>query len=91
MTSHMPTAAFPATRLRRNRLTDWRRRLVRQHELCVNDLILAIVVHDGVEARIPVISMPGVFRYSRSEAVKVAIEAEALGIPMIAVFPFNSI
>jgi porphobilinogen synthase len=88
MTNHLPTAAFPTTRLRRNRLTDWRRRLTRQHTLGVDDLILAMVVHDGDEARIPVASMPGTFRYSRSEAVKVAVEAQALGIPMIAVFPF---
>jgi porphobilinogen synthase len=88
MTSHLPTAAFPNTRMRRNRLTDWRRRLTRQHELSVNDLILAMVVHDGDEARLHVASMPGTFRYSRAEAVNVATEAQALGIPMIAVFPF---
>jgi porphobilinogen synthase len=88
MTTHLPQATFPATRMRRNRLTDWRRRLTRQHELSVNDLILAMVVHDGVEPRIPVVSMPGTFRYSRTEAVKVALEAQDLGIPLIAVFPF---
>jgi porphobilinogen synthase len=88
MTTHLPQAAFPTTRMRRNRLTDWRRRLTRQNELSVNDLILAMVVHDGEEARIPVASMPGTFRYSRSEAVKVALEAQSLGIPLIAVFPF---
>jgi porphobilinogen synthase len=74
--------------MRRNRLTDWRRRLTRETQLSVNDLILAMVVHDGTESRIPVASMPGTFRYSRTEAVAVAQEAESLGIPMIAVFPF---
>jgi porphobilinogen synthase len=88
MTSHLPKASFPTTRMRRNRLTDWRRRLTRQHELSVNDLILAMVVHDGTQPRIPVASMPGTFRYSRSEAVKVALEAQELGIALIAVFPF---
>lgn len=88
MTTHLPQAAFPATRMRRNRLTDWRRRLTRETQLSVNDLILAMVVHDGTESRIPVASMPGTFRYSRTEAVAVAQEAESLGIPMIAVFPF---
>jgi porphobilinogen synthase len=47
-----------------------------------------MVVHDGTEARLPVASMPGTFRYSRTEAVKVALEAQALGIAMIAVFPY---
>lgn len=88
MTTHLPPAAFPATRMRRNRLTDWRRRLTRETQLSVNDLILAMVVHDGTESRIPVASMPGTFRYSRTEAVAVAHEAQSLGIPMIAVFPF---
>jgi porphobilinogen synthase len=88
MTAYLPQAAFPSTRLRRNRLTDWRRRLTRENELSVNDLILAMVVHDGEEPRIPVASMPGTFRYSRAEAVKVALEAQSLGIPLIAVFPF---
>ena len=88
MTKHLPHAAFPATRMRRNRLTDWRRRLTRETKLSTDDLILAMVVHDGKEARIPVASMPGTFRYSRTEAVAVAEEAQALGIPMIAVFPF---
>jgi porphobilinogen synthase len=88
MTVHLPQAAYPATRLRRNRLSDWRRRLTRQHDLSVNDLILAMIVHDGHEARIPVASMPGVYRYSRTQAVKIALEAQDLGIPLIAVFPF---
>jgi porphobilinogen synthase len=88
MTQHLPHSAFPATRMRRNRLNDWRRRLTRETKLSTDDLILAMVVHDGQEARIPVASMPGTFRYSRTEAVRVAVEAQALGIPMIAVFPF---
>jgi porphobilinogen synthase len=88
MPTTLPSAAYPTTRMRRNRLTDWRRRLTRQSELNVNDLIFAMVIHDGAEARIPVASMPGTFRYSRTEAVKVALEAQALGIPLLAIFPF---
>jgi porphobilinogen synthase len=88
MASHLPHASYPATRMRRNRLSDWRRRLTRETQLSVNDLIFAMVIHDGPEPRIPVASMPGTFRYSRSEAIVVAREAEALGIPLIAVFPF---
>jgi porphobilinogen synthase len=45
------------------------------------------VVHDGEEARIPVASMPGVDRLSVAEAARAAVEARALGIPAIAVFP----
>jgi porphobilinogen synthase len=74
--------------MRRNRLTDWRRRLTRQNSLSVDDLILALVVHDGTQARIPVASMPGTFRCSRDEAGRIASQAQDLGIPLIAVFPF---
>jgi len=46
-----------------------------------------MVVHDGVEDRIPVAAMPGVERLSVREAAKAAVRARALGIPAIAVFP----
>ena len=32
-------ASFPLTRMRRNRLKDWSRRLIKEHTLTVNDLI----------------------------------------------------
>jgi porphobilinogen synthase len=87
MTNFLPPASFPATRLRRNRRTDWQRRLTQETAVSVNDLILAMVVHDGEEAEIPVASMPGSSRYSIARAAEIAVEAQALGIPMIAVFP----
>jgi porphobilinogen synthase len=87
MTPHLPFSPFPGTRLRRNRRTDWQRRLTRETTLSVNDLILAMVVHDGSEPEIPVASMPGSKRYSVARAAEVAAEAASLGIPMIAVFP----
>ncbi|MCU0881265.1 MAG: porphobilinogen synthase [Hyphomonadaceae bacterium] len=87
MTAYLPPARFPATRLRRNRATDWQRRLTRETTLSVNDLILAMVVHDGAEPEIPVASMPGSLRYNVARAAEVAAEAQSLGIPMIAVFP----
>ncbi len=84
--THAPLAAYPALRLRRLRQSDWTRRLVRESALTPADLIWSMVVHDG-EGRVPVASMPGVERLSVSEAVKAAVEARALGIPAIAVFP----
>ena len=38
----MPTPSFPATRMRRNRRTDWSRRLVAENVLSANDLIWPI-------------------------------------------------
>jgi porphobilinogen synthase len=79
-------APYPALRLRRLRQADWTRRLVRETVPTPNDLIWSMVVHDG-EGRVPVAAMPGVERLSVSEAAKAAVEARALGIPAIAIFP----
>ena len=74
--------------MRRNRRTDWSRRLISENHLSVNDLIWPIFVHeaDGIE---PIATMPGVNRLSIPEAVKAAKEAQALGIPAMALFPFS--
>ena len=82
-----PLAAYPALRLRRLRQADWIRRLVRETTLQPSDLIWSMVLHEG-EGRVPVGSMPGVERFSVAEAAKAALEARALGVPAIAVFPF---
>ena len=80
-------SAYPALRMRRLRQADWIRRLVRETTLQPADLIWSMVVHEG-EGRIPVAAMPGVERLSVAEAAKAAVEARALGIPAIAVFPY---
>ena len=41
------TVKYPNLRLRRNRKTDWSRRLVQENNLSVNDLILPIFINDG--------------------------------------------
>ena len=83
--THQPS--FPRTRLRRNRATDWSRRLVREHTLTVDDLIWPAFVQEGDGPDTPIASMPGVCRYSMESLVAAAKDAEALGIPAIAVFP----
>jgi porphobilinogen synthase len=74
-------------RPRRNRKADWSRRLVREHELMVNDLIWPLFLMDGTSRREPVGSMPGVERLTIDEAVREAERAAALRIPALAVFP----
>jgi porphobilinogen synthase len=86
--SKAPLAPYPALRPRRLRQADWIRRLVRETTLQPSDLIWSLVVHDGAQARIPVASMPDVDRLSVAEAAKAAVQARALGIPAIAVFPY---
>ncbi|MFN3853369.1 MAG: porphobilinogen synthase [Phreatobacter sp.] len=77
-----------ATRMRRNRKTDWSRRLVRETVLTTNDLIWPIFLIDGSEARTPVATMPGIDRVSIDEAVREAERAARLGIPALAPFPY---
>jgi porphobilinogen synthase len=81
------SGGFPWTRMRRNRQTDWSRRLVREHRLSVNDLIWPVFVVEGAGQQIPVASMPGVVRYSVDVFVEEAARAQELGIPAIAIFP----
>jgi porphobilinogen synthase len=78
---------FPATRLRRNRRSDWSRRLVRENALSTDDLIWPIFLIDGEKRSTPVGAMPGVERLTVDLAVKAAEEAASLGIPAIALFP----
>jgi porphobilinogen synthase len=82
-----PLGAFPRIRLRRNRRDDWSRRLVAENVVTAADLIWPVFVHDERAARVPVPSMPGVDRLSIAALVDAAGEAQALGIPVIAIFP----
>src|SRR3982751_5586795 len=78
---------FPTTRLRRNRQSDWSRRLVAETRLSADDLIWPVFVQEGKNQRTPVASMPGVDRLSIDLFVEAAKEARDLGIPAIAIFP----
>ena len=82
-------AILSGRRMRRLRQTDWSRRLVRETNITVDDLIWPIFVIDGVGVRTPIASMPGVERLSVDEAVRDAAEAAALGIPAIALLPYT--
>jgi len=79
--------SFPATRMRRMRVDDFSRRLMRENKLSVDDLIYPVFVLDGENRREAVASMPGVERLSLDLLLKEAKELVALGIPAIALFP----
>jgi len=81
--------AFPHTRPRRLRRDDFSRRLVREHRLSADDLILPVFIHE-LAGRAPVASMPGVERLSVDELLKVAGQAVELGIPAIVLFPVTA-
>jgi len=61
------------------------RRLMREHVLSTNDLILPVFVHEE-KGRAPVASMPGVERLSIDELLKVGERALELGVPVIDLF-----
>ncbi|MFZ5732392.1 MAG: porphobilinogen synthase [Pseudomonadota bacterium] len=77
------------TRLRRNRKSEWTRRMVREHVLTTDDLIWPLFVMDGDNKRAPVTAMPGVERLSVDQAVREAERAMKLTIPCIALFPYT--
>lgn len=79
---------YPAARPRRLRQDNWVRRLTSETQLSVDDLIWAMVVHEGSEDEIPIAAMPGAARLSVRAAASAAKRAQQLGIPAIAVFPF---
>src|SRR5215470_9132163 len=76
-------------RMRRNRRSEWARRMVREHVLTTDDLIWPLFVMEGEKARVPVSSMPGVERLSVDQAVREAERAARLNIPCIALFPYT--
>jgi len=76
-------------RPRRNRQSEWVRRMVREHVLTADDLIWPLFLVDGERRRVPVSSMPGVERISIDEAVRDAERAAKLRIPCIALFPYT--
>lgn len=82
---------FPNIRMRRNRRTDWSRRLVRENQITTDDLILPLFVREGTGEVEPVASMPGVSRYSVDRLVDVVREAAGAGIPAIAIFPVTPV
>ncbi len=78
---------FPNSRLRRNRANDFSRRLVRENNLSVNDLILPVFVIEGEQQTETIHSMPGVERLSIDLLVKKAKRLAKLGVPAVALFP----
>jgi porphobilinogen synthase len=80
-------SAYPRTRLRRNRASDWTRRLVAENAVTVADLIWPVFVLEGKKIQDPINSMPGVSRWSLDLLLKEIEKAATLGIPAIALFP----
>jgi porphobilinogen synthase len=79
--------SYPLIRPRRMRRDAFSRRLMRENVLTANDLIWPVFVREGENVREAVGSMPGVVRWSIDALVAAAGEAQALGVPALALFP----
>ena len=79
--------SYPSIRMRRNRKTDWSRRLVKENTLSTSDLIWPIFIREGKNIKEPIKSMPGVYRYTLDKIEKLVEKAIYKKIPMIALFP----
>ena len=74
-------------RPRRLRNDLFSRKLTREHEVLVDDLIYPMFVIEGEKVREPIHSMPGVYRLSIDNLIMEASQCYDLGIPAIALFP----
>jgi len=79
--------SYPNTRLRRNRKTDWSRRLVSENTLSANNLIWPIFLTDGKNQKNQISTMPGVYLYSVDKLEKIVEKALKLKLPLLALFP----
>ena len=66
--------SYPNVRLRRNRKTEWSRRLVRESYLSTYDLIWPIFIREGKNIKEPVKSMPGVYKYTLKIVLRIVIK-----------------
>lgn len=80
------TTAFPTSRLRRTRMTDVLRSMVRETELSKGDFIFPLFVVSGKGIRHEISSMPGVFQLSVDQIVRECADVHALGIPAVIFF-----
>lgn len=73
--------------MRRLRRHAWTRAMVQETRLAPADFIWPLFVIDGTNKREPIPSMPGVERLSVDLIGEAALQAQSLGIPVIALFP----
>ncbi|WP_255420941.1 porphobilinogen synthase [Pelagibaculum spongiae] len=79
--------SWPASRPRRMRADDFSRRLMRENQITVDDLIYPVFVLEGEQRLEAIPSMPGVERKSIDLLLEEAAELVELGVPAVALFP----
>jgi porphobilinogen synthase len=78
--------AYPITRMRRLRKSEALRRMVRENVVATDDLIYPMFVVHGVDVKVEIPSMPGIYHYSVDALCTEAEQVFKLGIPSILLF-----
>ncbi len=78
--------SFPKNRLRRLRSSDAMRRIVRQTDININDLVYPLFIREGKNLKEPIKSLSGCFHFSPDMVAKEAKEVSSLGIPAVLLF-----
>ena len=79
--------SFPRVRMRRNRLSEFSRKIVSENNISINDLIYPIFITYGSKVKEEISSMPGIYRFSLDQLHKEIEYISSLNIPAIALFP----
>lgn len=81
---------FPVSRPRRLRRTQALRDLVAETRLNVNDLVAPLFVREGIDAPIPILSLPGVVQHTRASLRTEVRQLADLGIKSVILFGIPS-
>ena len=81
---------FPVSRPRRLRRTQALRDLVAETRLNVNDLVAPLFVREGIDAPIPILSLPGVVQHTRESLRTEVRQLADLGIKSVILFGIPS-
>ncbi|WP_255719809.1 porphobilinogen synthase [Brachybacterium sp. ACRRE] len=84
--AQLPAHLSPARRPRRLRTTEAMRSLVRETTLRPSDLVLPMFVREGIDAPVPITSMPGVVQHTEDSLLEAAREAADRGVGGIILF-----
>ena len=79
-------ASFPELRLRRLRRTETLRKMFRETDVKIDDLIYPLFVVEGSQIKEEIAPMPGIFRYSPDLLPREAEEIARLGLPGVILF-----
>ena len=77
-------------RTRRLRKSEGIRRLVKENNLTIDDLIYPLFIEEGENIEKEIVSMPGIFRFSLDRISKELDEVVALNIPAVLLFGIPS-